>query len=468
MCKGNAMAATFVQPSPSRTDVQLLGCRTLSSQPRSSSGTSGTQAAVMLVKFRHVPLLCFNTRFLGHKVRQKSSTPRCTMQFVSTFCSTELPHLGCERIASKEQQIFVGGYVEARCSTSPGNSSLATFRRVPTAGFNNKFKKGVKKVGRKRTKLEERLQKGFQKVGLQRQFGELPEWSAYVPLVAGGLETLVIVGWSVYAKGDLKGSSTFNLSGEGLLTLLLGTNFAIGWLASQMSTWRVQALSPTLLGRGKKAARPGIIDFMSSFVVNIIPYGNFLAWTRFAWKESNSVSSINALVYVVPSLVRLVLWSQGLAMGKVELLAWVLGAIHRPYDAARVKNEKLLDAADAKIESARKAKEEKDQREKGPELTMDDMVLLQQRKELEEFDILLARSTNASTSIPGPPSDWSVGDTAQWLAQQGFARYASSFVDNDIDGAILLLLTEEDLRDELGIQSLGDRKKLIQVIQRLR
>ncbi|CAM6097913.1 unnamed protein product [Calypogeia fissa] len=51
-------------------------------------------------------------------------------------------------------------------------------------------------------------------------------------------------------------------------------------------------------------------------------------------------------------------------------------------------------------------------------------------------------------------------ETQQWLAQQWFARYASTFAENDIDGAILLLLTEEDLRDELGIQSLGAGKKL--------
>lgn len=324
------------------------------------------------------------------------------MQSLSTLPSAELnSQEGYQKLAAKEQRIFGGGHFAENFSTSLGDSSQAACRRLPTAGFRDKFRKGVRKVGRKRNKLEERLETGFKKVGLERQFGELPQWSAYVPLVAGGLETLVIVGWTVYLNGDLRGSNMFNLSGEGLLTMLLGTNFAVGWLASQMSTWRVQDLSPSLLGRGKRAARPGVLDFMRSFFVNVIPYGNFLAWTRFAWKETSPVSSLNALVYVVPSLARLVLWSQGLTIGRVELLAWVLGAIHRPYDAARVKNDKLLAAANAKMKAARKVKEEKEQLEKGPELTVDEMILLQQRKELEEFDILLARSTNSTTSIPG-------------------------------------------------------------------
>jgi hypothetical protein len=54
------------------------------------------------------------------------------------------------------------------------------------------------------------------------------------------------------------------------------------------------------------------------------------------------------------------------------------------------------------------------------------------------------------------------------LAQEGFARYASAFAENDVDGSVLLLLTEDDLRDELGIQSLGDRRRLSQAIQRLK
>jgi hypothetical protein len=58
------------------------------------------------------------------------------------------------------------------------------------------------------------------------------------------------------------------------------------------------------------------------------------------------------------------------------------------------------------------------------------------------------------------PKEWSVGDTMQWLAKKGLARYAPTFADHNVDGALLLQLTSDDLRNELGIQSLGDRRKL--------
>jgi hypothetical protein len=68
----------------------------------------------------------------------------------------------------------------------------------------------------------------------------------------------------------------------------------------------------------------------------------------------------------------------------------------------------------------------------------------------------------------GRPEKWSVGDTMQWLAEQGLARYASTFAENNIDGPLLLQLGNDDLRDEVGIQSLGDRRKLVMLIEQLR
>lgn len=56
----------------------------------------------------------------------------------------------------------------------------------------------------------------------------------------------------------------------------------------------------------------------------------------------------------------------------------------------------------------------------------------------------------------------------QWLAEQGLARYASTFAENNIDGPLLLQLGNDDLRDEVGIQSLGDRRKLVMLIEQLR
>lgn len=64
--------------------------------------------------------------------------------------------------------------------------------------------------------------------------------------------------------------------------------------------------------------------------------------------------------------------------------------------------------------------------------------------------------------------EWSVEETKEWLEEQGFGRYATTFGENDIDGELLLQLTNDDLRDELQILSFGDRKKLEILILQLK
>ncbi len=54
-------------------------------------------------------------------------------------------------------------------------------------------------------------------------------------------------------------------------------------------------------------------------------------------------------------------------------------------------------------------------------------------------------------------------DVSAWLRELGMERYCKAFQDNDIDAEILPELSESDL-SELGINSLGHRKKLIKAI----
>ncbi len=56
---------------------------------------------------------------------------------------------------------------------------------------------------------------------------------------------------------------------------------------------------------------------------------------------------------------------------------------------------------------------------------------------------------------------------ADWLGSLGFGQYAPSFIENDIDADVLLVLSEADLK-ELGVSSLGHRKKLIAAIESMR
>ena len=54
-------------------------------------------------------------------------------------------------------------------------------------------------------------------------------------------------------------------------------------------------------------------------------------------------------------------------------------------------------------------------------------------------------------------------DVEEWLKGLGLAQYAAAFAENDIDFTILGKLTDVDLK-ELGISSLGHRKRLLAAI----
>jgi len=58
-------------------------------------------------------------------------------------------------------------------------------------------------------------------------------------------------------------------------------------------------------------------------------------------------------------------------------------------------------------------------------------------------------------------------DVAVWLRGLGLTKYEAIFRENDIDEAVLPNLTAEDLK-ELGVASLGHRRKLLDAIAALR
>ncbi len=58
-------------------------------------------------------------------------------------------------------------------------------------------------------------------------------------------------------------------------------------------------------------------------------------------------------------------------------------------------------------------------------------------------------------------------DVSEWLAALGLQVYATAFAEQDIDGALLRELTDSDLK-ELGVASLGHRKRLLAGIAALR
>jgi len=58
-------------------------------------------------------------------------------------------------------------------------------------------------------------------------------------------------------------------------------------------------------------------------------------------------------------------------------------------------------------------------------------------------------------------------DVGTWLRDLGLGQYEQAFRENDIDGGVLTDLTADDL-SELGVVSIGHRRKLLAAIAALR
>ncbi|XP_013411305.1 sterile alpha and TIR motif-containing protein 1 isoform X8 [Lingula anatina] len=56
---------------------------------------------------------------------------------------------------------------------------------------------------------------------------------------------------------------------------------------------------------------------------------------------------------------------------------------------------------------------------------------------------------------------WSVEDVRHWVTEIGFGEYAKTFVQFHVDGDLLLLLSEQNLRDDLGMQNGITRKRFM-------
>jgi hypothetical protein len=69
------------------------------------------------------------------------------------------------------------------------------------------------------------------------------------------------------------------------------------------------------------------------------------------------------------------------------------------------------------------------------------------------------------------PSLWSIDDVRQW-AESTFefgSALAKSLVENDVDGQVLLdFISDETLKTDIGVQSLGRRVKIMTKIHELR
>ncbi|XP_060529699.1 NAD(+) hydrolase sarm1 isoform X3 [Cylas formicarius] len=63
---------------------------------------------------------------------------------------------------------------------------------------------------------------------------------------------------------------------------------------------------------------------------------------------------------------------------------------------------------------------------------------------------------------------WSTEDVEEWVKQIGFSDYVPSFEESRVDGDLLLQLTEENLRDDIGLTNGIKRKRFTRELQKLK
>ncbi|KAF5306190.1 hypothetical protein FQR65_LT07467 [Abscondita terminalis] len=63
---------------------------------------------------------------------------------------------------------------------------------------------------------------------------------------------------------------------------------------------------------------------------------------------------------------------------------------------------------------------------------------------------------------------WSTEDVEEWVKQIGFNEYTNSFVESRVDGDLLLQITEENLKDDIGLTNGIKRKRFTRELQNLK
>ncbi|KAF0290863.1 WD repeat, SAM and U-box domain-containing protein 1 [Amphibalanus amphitrite] len=97
----------------------------------------------------------------------------------------------------------------------------------------------------------------------------------------------------------------------------------------------------------------------------------------------------------------------------------------------------------------------------------DRSVLLRPVGEPEQAGAGLAPSAPPRPA-PTQVSEWTCDQVGGWLRSLGLAQYADAFAARSVDGARLLELTEQAMEDELGVELVGHRSKLVRQLDRLR
>lgn len=63
---------------------------------------------------------------------------------------------------------------------------------------------------------------------------------------------------------------------------------------------------------------------------------------------------------------------------------------------------------------------------------------------------------------------WSTEDVREWVKQIGFTEYAANFVESRVDGDLLLQLTEDNLKEDIGLVNGIQRRRFTRELQNLK
>nr|XP_021181341.2 NAD(+) hydrolase sarm1 isoform X3 [Helicoverpa armigera] len=63
---------------------------------------------------------------------------------------------------------------------------------------------------------------------------------------------------------------------------------------------------------------------------------------------------------------------------------------------------------------------------------------------------------------------WSIEDVREWVKQIGFSEYATNFYESRVDGDLLLQISEENLKEDIGLQNGIKRKRFTRELQQLK
>ncbi|KAG0617142.1 hypothetical protein M758_5G167200 [Ceratodon purpureus] len=405
-----------------------------------------------------------------------STSPYCIGKSNSAICSSDSMRQCCRGFAwaatsslrlANQRRIVRGRFFRNITTFQTPRRQVLGFERHSTrAGIKKKVKKAVD---------------GF---GVRLQNANTPEFpdrisqlAVSLPLGLASFQALYLVCWVANLRGLLPGSGIFFAAADQIVGFIMLFNSGVGWYAMNHSVGGVSEL-PLKLTRKLKLGGPGFLDMVFSLALSFVPFANLFLWFRFASKQQHlpakakAAIAANAFMYEGPRFFSLLLILSGglrvfLQVFTMCNTATVFGALHRSFEEARIKNEEVLMEVSRVKQIARKKAQ--DQKPKEKQTSAEEKERIDRLRELEEFDMLLAqRPSRSDSAFSAKVKDWSVGETMEWLGQQGLARYATTFAENSIDGELLLQLTNDDLRDELKIQSFGDRKKLGLLIQKLK